>query len=118
MFTWTAENKNSEDIELSLMFTWQSGSASDKFELTNVRSAPFDLNGDEVPISGVKIHQRLRNMPLEYCIAAKKSDNCRITYNCQFFPDVEQSGRDLWMDLMNDGHLNNNKCMLESIFLL
>jgi len=29
LLNWTVENNNSEDIEVSLMFTWQSGSASD-----------------------------------------------------------------------------------------
>lgn len=74
LFNWTIENKNTEDIELSLMFTWQSGSSSDKFELTDVSSKSFtDYVNYNTSISGVCINQKLKNMPLEYCIAAKKT---------------------------------------------
>ena len=41
LFEWTIENNDSSDVDLSLMFTWQSGSASDKFKLTDVSSMPF-----------------------------------------------------------------------------
>lgn len=69
LFSWTAENNNDEEIELALMFTWQSGSASNKFELKDVKSKSFnDLN-----VSGVTLSQKLKNMALEYCIAAKKT---------------------------------------------
>ena len=41
LFSWTVFNENqNQDIELSLMFTWQSGSATDKFKLTNVTTLP------------------------------------------------------------------------------
>lgn len=73
IFTWTVENNNDEELEVALMFTWQSGSSSSKFELKDVRSKSFedDINN----ISGCVISQHLKNMPLDYCIAAKKSVN-------------------------------------------
>jgi non-lysosomal glucosylceramidase len=73
LFSWTVENKNKEDIEFSLMFTWQAGSASDKFQLTDVssQSIPNKYNNFNTAISGVCIKQKLKNMPLEYCIAAR-----------------------------------------------
>ena len=56
------------------MFTWQSGSSSDKFKLTNVSSKSFkQYNNYDTNISGVLINQNLKDMPLEYCISAKKS---------------------------------------------
>ena len=75
LFNWTIYNENiSQDIELSLMFTWQSGSSSDKFKLTNVSSKSFkQYNNYDTNISGVIINQNLKDMPLEYCISAKKS---------------------------------------------
>ena len=63
-----------------------------------------------INISGVLLGQKLKNMPLEYCIAAKKADNCEITYNCQFYPENEQSGTDLWQDLYKKGKLTNKDC--------
>ena len=72
LFSWTVENNNKEEIELSLMFTWQSGSASDKFELSEVSSRPFEHSEFGVTASGVVISQRLRKMPLEFCVSAQK----------------------------------------------
>jgi non-lysosomal glucosylceramidase len=74
LFQWTVENKGKEDIECSIMFTWQAGSATDKFSLTDVSTRPFEnYINNNTAITGVSIQQRLKNMPLEYCIAAKKS---------------------------------------------
>jgi non-lysosomal glucosylceramidase len=74
LFNWNIENKGLEDIELSLMFTWQAGSAGNKYELTEVSSKPFEgFSNFGANISGVLLSQKLKNMPLQYCIAAKKS---------------------------------------------
>ena len=42
LFNWTIENNNDEEIDFALMFTWQSGSASKKFELKDVKSKSFE----------------------------------------------------------------------------
>ena len=74
LFNWTVENNNSEDIEMSLMFTWQSGSASDKFELSDVSSKAFkDYNNFGTSVSGVVLNQKIKNIPLQYCIAVKNT---------------------------------------------
>ena len=75
LFTWTVENHNSsEDVEMSLMFTWQSGSASDKFELSDVSSKAFvDYNNFDNSITGVIIDQKIKGIPLQYCVAAKNT---------------------------------------------
>ena len=73
LFNWTIENKNDTDVEFSLMFTWQSGSGSNKFELSDVNSESFDINENQTQASGVLIHQKLKRMDLDYCIAAKKT---------------------------------------------
>ena len=73
LFSWTVENDNKEDIELSLMFTWQSGSASEKFELTDVSSRSFVKLDSDIQAEGVIISQKLSKMPLEFCVAARKT---------------------------------------------
>ena len=55
LFDWTAENNNNEEIELSLMFTWQSGSAGNLFEVTNVKSESFNHSKYETNVSGVTL---------------------------------------------------------------
>ena len=74
LFEWTIENKGSSDVDLSIMFTWQSGSATDRFKLTDVSSMPFTKYVNyNTEISGVLIDQKLKNLPLQYCLAAKKT---------------------------------------------
>lgn len=77
LFDWTIENNNDEDIELALMFTWQSGSSSNQFELKDVKSKSFSdsSSANNIHTTGVIISQKLKNMHLEYCIAAKKNVN-------------------------------------------
>ena len=72
LFNWTIENNNEEEIDLALMFTWQSGSCSNRFELKDVKSKPFESSANNTNLAGVLLNQKLKNMPLEYCIAAKK----------------------------------------------
>ena len=73
LFNWKIENLNDSDIELSLMFTWQSGSSSNKFDLCDVTSDSFDINENQNQATGVIIQQKLKKMDLEYCISAKKT---------------------------------------------
>jgi hypothetical protein len=54
------------------MFTWQSGSCSNRFELKEVKSKSFESSTNNTNLAGVLLNQKLKNMPLEWCIAAKK----------------------------------------------
>jgi non-lysosomal glucosylceramidase len=79
LFSWQCENLGTEELELAIMFTWQSGSASSKFELSDVSSKSF-VNFASKPIfdtpgaiSGVCINQKLKGMPLDYCVAVKQT---------------------------------------------
>ena len=76
LFKWTVENNNTEDIDVSIMFTWQCGSASDSFELRDVKTKEFSHSNYDTQLTGVSISQQLCKMPLEYCIAAQTS----VTY--------------------------------------
>lgn len=76
LFSWTVENNGHEDIEVSIMFTWQSGSSTNDFKLDSVSSQSFEHSAYEAKISGVNISQTLNKMPLDYCVAAKS--NVRI----------------------------------------
>lgn len=72
------------------MFTWQAGSASDKFTLTDVSSRSFDnYTNSNQTIAGVSISQKLKNMPLEYCIAAKKNVILNLILLVFFFFNIK-----------------------------
>ncbi len=110
VFNWTVENNNEEEIEVGLMLTWQSGSASNKFEVKDVKSQAFEHTNYGENISGVILSQKLKGMPLEYCVSVRKTDDCVVTNCCQFYADNEESGNELWQELFNDGKLNNREC--------
>lgn len=111
LFKWTVENLNSDEIEVSIMFTWQSGSASNEFKLSEVKSGSFEHTEYGKSACGVLISQKLNTMPLEYCVAAdKKSGECEVTYDCGFDPTDLESSTTLWMDLLQDGSLDNREC--------
>jgi non-lysosomal glucosylceramidase len=81
LFNWTVENNNDEEIEVSLMFTWQSGTSSNRFELKDVKSKKFEHLTTNLKTCGVLLKQNLKKMHLEYCVAAKKVDNRNIEIN-------------------------------------
>ena len=51
---------------------------------------------------------KLKNLIL---LIKNEQENCSITYNCQFYPDNEESGTNLWEDLFQCGKLNNTNCI-------
>lgn len=73
LFNLTAENTGNEEIELSLMFTWQSGPAGNEIQITNVKSKSFKHENYGAGVSGVILSQEINRMPLEYCISSQNS---------------------------------------------
>lgn len=69
LFKWTFENTGNEDLDVSLMFTWQSGSSTNRFEIRNSRSKFVD----EPHLSGIILSQSLKNIQFDYFLCAKKT---------------------------------------------
>lgn len=107
LFEWTIENNSSEDLEVSIMFTWQCGSASDRFKCTNVSSQSFE--------NGVIISQKLNGLNLDYILAAKFQQHQEISHCSTFYPNNEQSGTQLWYDLLADGKLENKGHLFNNV---
>ncbi|CAF0772366.1 unnamed protein product, partial [Didymodactylos carnosus] len=105
VFDWYIENLNDEPVEVSLMFIWQSGSASQEFSCTNVTHEFITTSHGH----GFSINQLLREMKLEYCVVAKQESDNSITVKTNFDPDSEKSGQALWYDLISDGQLDENQ---------
>ncbi|CAF4727784.1 unnamed protein product [Rotaria sp. Silwood1] len=104
-FLWYIENLNDEPVEVSLMFTWQAGSASHEFSCRDVSHESVDVTDDEISASGISIKQTLRGMKLEYCIMGKKQSDNTITTRTNFNICSTTDGRDVWLDLTDDGRL-------------
>jgi len=107
-FLWYVENLNEEPIEVSLMFTWQAGSASREFPSHDFSHQRVDLAEDGLEGTGVSIRQTLRDMKLEYCVMGKKESDNTITVRTNFNTESESSGRDVWLDLTDDGRLTES----------
>jgi non-lysosomal glucosylceramidase len=71
-FLWYIENLNDEPVEVSLMFTWQAGSASQEFLCQDISHESINVSDEGITANGVSIKQILRDMKLEYCIMGKK----------------------------------------------
>ncbi|CAF2719013.1 unnamed protein product [Rotaria sp. Silwood2] len=108
-FLWYIENLNDEPVEVSLMFTWQAGSASQEFSCRDISHESIDVTDDEISASGVSIKQTLRGMRLEYCIMGKKELDNTITTRTNFNVHSSTDGRDIWLDLTDDGRLTESK---------
>ncbi|CAF4096168.1 unnamed protein product, partial [Rotaria magnacalcarata] len=107
-FVWNVENLNDDPIEVSLMFTWQAGSATNEFLCEDISHEPVHISDDDHNLSaasGVSIKQKLRDMQLEYCILGKKELDNLVTTRTNFNLDSDVEGRSVWMDLIDDGRL-------------
>ncbi|CAF0984068.1 unnamed protein product [Adineta steineri] len=108
-FLWNIENLNDEPVEVSLMFTWQAGSASHEFVCRDISHESIKVSDDGISAVGVSIKQVLRDMNLEYCIMGKQESDNIITTRTNFHVDSETDGRDVWLDLVEDGRLTESK---------
>ncbi|CAF0909888.1 unnamed protein product [Adineta ricciae] len=104
-FLWYIENLNDEPVEVSLMLTWQAGSASQEFVCRDISHQTINAAQDDITAVGVTIQQVLREMNLEYCIMGKKEIDNTITTRTNFNVDSDTAGRDIWLDLTEDGRL-------------
>ncbi|CAF2632217.1 unnamed protein product [Rotaria sp. Silwood2] len=104
-FVWYIENLNDEPVEVSIMFTWQAGSASNEFLCKDISHESIHISKDDISATGISIKQTLRDMNLEYCIMGKKEPDNIITTRTNFNVESEIEGRNVWLDLTDDGRL-------------
>ncbi|CAF1053763.1 unnamed protein product [Adineta steineri] len=114
-FVWYIENLHDEPVEVSLMFTWQAGSASDEFACEDVVHETVNVSDSDLSATGISIKQKLRDMKLEYCILGKKESDNIITTRTNFNVDSETDGNDVWFDFVTDGQLTDAESHLSKI---
>ncbi|KAG8228817.1 hypothetical protein J437_LFUL008313 [Ladona fulva] len=104
VFIWMIEN-NSKDVKnVSITFTFKSGTGSAEDKSGNCNNAYFEMNDEKVSISGVLIHHNLSGMPCTYAVSAKSKSNAFVSRCLNFDPNG--TGKELWDDLFEDGQLN------------
>ncbi|CAF1654352.1 unnamed protein product, partial [Adineta ricciae] len=117
-FVWYIENLDDEPAEISLMFTWQAGSASDEFFCDAITHESVKVSDEDLSAAGISIRQKLREMKLEYCILGKQESDNTITTRTNFNTDSDTDGRDIWLDLSDDGRLTEKDTKYPKIGVL
>ena len=73
VFVWTVENTGSQDVHVSIMFTFKNGQGTKEDKAGGVTTSHFRSAEDSDPVSGVMVKQKFRDMPCTYNIAAKET---------------------------------------------
>ncbi|KAJ8304380.1 hypothetical protein KUTeg_017963 [Tegillarca granosa] len=104
-FIWTAENNGSEPLDISIMFTFKNGRGVKEDLTGGTWNEPFESEEDGQAVSGVLIHQKIREMKCTYGIAGAVKDGVDVTHKVQF--DPKGTGADVWDDLCSTGRLSS-----------
>ncbi|KAK0057638.1 non-lysosomal glucosylceramidase [Biomphalaria pfeifferi] len=104
-FIWEIENNSSEDLDVSITFTFKNGQGTKEDRDGGVWSEGFrcDCDGDN-EAKGVLIYQHFNGLKCSYGIAAKATEKVSVSVKNRFNP--QQDGSDLWIPLKNNGHLD------------
>ncbi|XP_046403432.1 non-lysosomal glucosylceramidase [Ischnura elegans] len=101
VFVWTIENNSKEVKNVSITFTFKSGTG-DKDDRSSVCCSEFyERKNDGNEVSGVLIQQQLKGMPCTYGISASRKEKTNVSRCLSFDPNG--NGSDVWNDLLEDG---------------
>ncbi|XP_066273530.1 non-lysosomal glucosylceramidase-like isoform X1 [Branchiostoma lanceolatum] len=106
VFVWTAENHGKEEVDISLMFTFQNSIGAETDLSGGHWNEPFSVNEEGVdPISGILLHHQHKTMPCTIALGIPHKEGIRVTGSTSFNP--AGSGKEIWRDLMYDGELGS-----------
>ena len=71
-FIWTVQNNSSNDLDISVTFTFKNGQGSKKDREGGVWTEPFSCDSEGRDVSGVLINQTFRDMKCVYALAGAK----------------------------------------------
>ncbi|MCM8779485.1 MAG: GH116 family glycosyl hydrolase, partial [Candidatus Omnitrophica bacterium] len=111
VFEWILENPSNEEVEVSLMFSWQNilGWDKDDFKWRNSKGNYNLLREDEKTIGIVMRREGEVDEELEgeMSIATLKQEGVEISYDTNF--KVNSEGREIWDVFSQEGRLRNNQ---------
>ncbi|XP_078701010.1 non-lysosomal glucosylceramidase-like [Branchiostoma floridae x Branchiostoma belcheri] len=106
VFVWTAENHGKEEVDISLMFTFQNSIGAETDLSGGHWNEPFSVNEEGAdPVSGILLHHQHKTMPCTIALGIPHKDGIRVTGSTSFNP--AGSGKEIWRDLMSDGELGS-----------
>lgn len=104
VFTWEVINESSTEVQVSIAFAFKNGTGSRRDASGGRWNEPFSI--DDGAVSGVLMHQTVRNIPCTVGIAAHKKDGVGVSHTTSF--DPMGTGQTLWDALKHDGHLSGS----------
>lgn len=130
VFIWEVENNNDEEVEVSIMFTFQNSDGNVNEGLSGHYNEPFTckigshcsmedpsadkrnsvLTNTSCEVTGVLLHHNHPTQPYTFGIAAKAQNQAgknSVTVTTKTAFDAQTPCRMVWEDLLDDGKLNS-----------
>ena len=107
VFVFSVENNSDKDLRVGITLTFKNGTGSKRDKQGGLWTEPFSQPNSK----GVIIHQQIKNQILNYCIAAKHSNDSHVSW-CSAF-DPKGSGEQVWEPLKGVGLLDSAKTITQ-----
>ncbi|XP_075215795.1 non-lysosomal glucosylceramidase [Lycorma delicatula] len=101
VFIWDIENSGSDDLDVSITFTFKNGVGTSNDSKGNCNSEFFDLTEDNQTVSGIVMNQNIYKLSCAYTLAALQKEGITVT-RCPYF-NPKGKGGTLWNDLLLNG---------------
>ncbi|XP_062828747.1 non-lysosomal glucosylceramidase [Anolis carolinensis] len=105
VFVWEVENLRDEEVEVSIMFTFQNGTETKEDRRGGHWNEPFALREGGHCVRGVLLHHCLPVNGYTLAIAAREKAGTSVTHFTSFNP--AGTGEEVWRDLLEDGRLDS-----------
>ncbi|XP_058028499.1 non-lysosomal glucosylceramidase isoform X2 [Ahaetulla prasina] len=102
-FIWEVENEGAEEVEVSIMFTFQNGTETKEDRRGGHWNEPFSVEKGGSCIRGVMLHHVTPANPYTLAISAREKAGVAVTHLTAFNP--AGTGQEVWQDLLADGRL-------------
>ncbi|KAM6469741.1 non-lysosomal glucosylceramidase isoform 3-T3 [Liasis olivaceus] len=102
-FVWEVENESAEEVEVSIMFTFQNGMETKEDRRGGHWNEPFSLQKEGCCVRGVMLHHVTPVNPYTLAISAQEKAGVTVTHFTAFNP--AGTGQEVWQDLLADGRL-------------
>jgi len=104
-FVWDIKNESSDDLDVSITFTFKNGEGTKQDQDGGVWAQAFSTACDsDAEARGVSIYQEFKGQKCAYGIAAKATETTKVTTLTEFNP--KGNGGEVWNSLKNKGHLD------------
>ncbi|XP_046562638.1 non-lysosomal glucosylceramidase-like [Haliotis rubra] len=106
VFVWTIENNSTDDLDISIMFSFKNGRGVKEDKTGGCWNEPFKCDSEGGDVSGVLIHQTFRDMACTYALSAAQREGVSVSHLVSF--DPQGTGSEVWSDLKEDGQLTSS----------